>query len=85
MKPFRIYKKIQPTYGEWFSILAELGYQKQIVDRKNPISKRSTKQYVLENSSQKSTIILPYLPNNEPIVKAYFANYSHQLYSTRHH
>lgn len=80
MEPFRIYKEIQPTYGEWFSILAELGYHKQIVDRKRPINKQSTKQYVLNNQSQKSIIILPYLPDDALVLKAYFANYSHQLY-----
>ena len=80
MEPFRIYKEIQPTYGEWFSILAELGYHKQVVDRTHPISKQSTKQYVLNNQSQKSTIILPYLPDTALVLKAYFANYSHQLY-----
>jgi hypothetical protein len=80
MEPFKIYKEIQPTYGEWFSILAELGYQKQVVDIKRPISKQHTKQYLLENLVEKSTIILPYLPESAPVLKAYFANYSHQLY-----
>jgi hypothetical protein len=80
MEAFKIYKEIQPTYGEWFSILTELGYQKHVVDIKRPISKQYTKQYILENPSEKSTIILPYLPDNSPVLKAYFASYSHQLY-----
>ena len=44
MEAFKIYKEIQPTYGEWFSILTELGYQKHVVDIKRPISKQYTKQ-----------------------------------------
>lgn len=80
MEAFRIYKEIQPTYGEWFSILADLGYKKQVVDIKRPISKQHTKQYLLENSMEKSIIVLPFLPDNAPVLKAYFANYSNQLY-----
>ena len=80
MPTFSIYKEIQPTYGEWLPILAELGFQKQVVDMKRPISKAITKQYRLENSAEKSIIILPYLPDDAPVLKAYFASYSIQLY-----
>ena len=80
MPTFSIYKEIQPTYGEWLPILEQLGFQKQVVDMKRPISKAHSKQYRLENKAEKSIIILPYMPDNAPVLKAYFASYSIQLY-----
>ena len=80
MPTFSIYKEIQPTYGEWLPILEQLGFQKQVVDRKRTISKKHTKQYRLENATKKSIIILPYMPDDAPALKAYFASYSIQLY-----
>lgn len=80
MRVFTIYKEIQPTYGEWLSLLAEMGYEKKIVDIKRAISKDHTKQYRLENPEHKSIIILPLLPDNEPVLKGLFASYSIQLY-----
>lgn len=80
MPSFSIYKEIQPTYGEWLPILEKLGFQKQVVDIERPISKQFTKQYKLVNQAEKSIIILPYLPDDAPVLKAYFANYSIQLY-----
>ncbi len=80
MRTFSIYREIQPTYGEWLPILKDLGFQINVVDIAKPLSKQYTKQYRLENAKQKSVIILPYLPDEAPVLKAYFANYSVQLY-----
>jgi hypothetical protein len=80
MRVFTIHNEIQPTYGEWLSLLAEMGYDKKIVDIKRPISKDHTKQYRLENTEHQSIIILPLLPDNAPVLKGLFADYSIQLY-----
>jgi hypothetical protein len=80
MPVFTIYKEIQPTYGEWLSLLEEMGYEKKIVDIKHPIIKDRTKQYRLENPMHKSFIILPIFPDNAPVLKGLFASYSIQLY-----
>ena len=80
MPSFSIYKEIQPTYGEWLPILERLGFQKQVVDIEKPISKKYTKQYRLVNQAEKSIILLPFRPDDAPVLKAHFANYSIQLY-----
>ncbi len=80
MPVFNLYKEIQPTYGEWLSLLAEMGYEKNIVDIKRPVFKDVTKQYRLENAEHKSFILLPIFPNNTPVLKGLFASYCIQLY-----
>ena len=80
MPTFNIYKEIQPTYGEWLPVLERLGFKKQVVDIKRPITKAISKQYRLENINEESVIILPYLPDDAPVLKGIFANYSIQLY-----
>ena len=79
MPTFSIYKEIQPTYGEWLPILEQLGFKKQVVDMQTLFGEKRP-QYRLENAAEKSVIILPYLPDNAPVLKAYFASYSIQLY-----
>ena len=79
MPTFSIYKEIQPTYGEWLPILEQLGFQKKVVDMQTLFGDKKP-QYRLENTAEKSVIILPYLPDNAPVLKAYFASYSIQLY-----
>ena len=80
MPVFNLYKEIQPTYGELLSLLDEMGYSKQIVDIKRPISKIHTKQYRLENPEHKSFILLPLLSDDTPVLKGFFAGYCIQLY-----
>jgi hypothetical protein len=80
MPVFTIHNEIQPTYGEWFSLLEEMGYEKKIVDIERPIFKGRTKQYRLENADHKSFIILPIFPDDTPVLKGLFASYSIQLY-----
>ena len=79
MVTLSIYKEIQPTYGEWLPILAELGFQKQIIELP-AIAGVKRPQYRLENLNHKSLIWLPLRSDNEPVVKADFAAYSYQLY-----
>ena len=79
MQTLNIYKEIQPTYGEWLPILEDLGYRKQVVDFIS-ISKQKRQQYRLENPLYNSVILLPFLSDNEPVLKAHFASYSHLLY-----
>ncbi len=79
MQTLNIYKDIQPTYGEWLPILEDLGYQKQVMDFTS-ISKQKRQQYRLENPLYNSVILLPFLSDNEPVLKAHFASYSHLLY-----
>lgn len=79
MATFSIYKEIQPTYGEWLPILEKLGYKKEVVNLPTLFGDKQP-QYRLENQAEKSIIILPYLPDDAPVLKAYFANYSIQLY-----
>jgi hypothetical protein len=79
MATFSIYKEIQPTYGEWLPILEKLGFQKKVVELPTLFGDKQP-QYRLENKAEKSIIILPYLPDDAPVLKAYFANYSIQLY-----
>ncbi len=79
MQTLNIYKDIQPTYGEWLPILEDLGYQKQVIDFIS-ISKQKKQQYRLENPQYNSVILLPFLSDNEPVLKAHFASYSHLLY-----
>ena len=80
MPSFSIYKEIQPTYGEWLPILEKLGFERQIVDIEKPISKKYTKQYRFVNYAEKSIILLPYLPDDAPVLKGDFASCSIKLY-----
>jgi hypothetical protein len=79
METFRIYKEIQPTYREWFVLLEQLGFKKQIVELK-PIAGVKRPQYRLENKAFHSVIWLPWSPEDAPVLKAYFASYSNLLY-----
>lgn len=79
MPTFSIYKEIQPTYGEWLPILEKLGFQKKVVEFTTLFGDKKP-QYRLENKAEKSIIILPFEPDDAPVLKAYFANYSIQLY-----
>jgi hypothetical protein len=79
METFRIYKEIQPTYQEWFVVLEQLGFKKQIVELK-PIAGVKRPQYRLENAPFHSVIWLPFRPEDAPVLKAYFASYSNLLY-----
>jgi hypothetical protein len=79
MRVFSIYKEIQPTYGEWLPILEQLGYQKHVIEKKN-IFGEVRQVYRLENPVEESIIILPYLPDEAPVLKGIFADYSIQLY-----
>ena len=79
MATFSIHNEIQPTYGEWLPILEQLGFKKQVVDMTTLLGDKKP-QYRLVNEAEKSIIILPYLPDDAPVLKAYFANYSIQLY-----
>jgi hypothetical protein len=79
MEPFRIYKEIQPTYREWFVLLEQLGFKKQMVEL-TPIAGVKRPQYRLENKDFHSVIWLPLRPDDAPVLKAYFASYSNLLY-----
>ncbi|MEN9610096.1 MAG: hypothetical protein RLZZ628_910 [Bacteroidota bacterium] len=79
METFRIYKEIQPTYREWFALLEQLGFKKQIVELK-PIAGVKRPQYRLENKAFHSVIWLPWGTEDAPVLKAYFASYSNLLY-----
>ena len=80
MEKFRIYNEIQPTYGEWLPILAKLGYEKHTYETDSVLGSGKLKNYRFENIKFKSIILLPFKPDNAPVLKAHFAAYSYQLY-----
>lgn len=79
MPVFNIYKEIQPMYGEWIPILEDLGYQKKVIQTRNLFGEM-VKAYRFDNFQHDSYIIVPFLPDNAPVLKGIFANYSIQLY-----